>query len=44
MDEEAWRAAVQDARDEIIDGLMADSPDLDRADLERRMAKEQLPV
>ena len=39
-DEEAWRAAVQELRDEIIDGLMAIRPDLDRADLERRMAKE----
>ena len=39
-DEEAWSAAVQELRDEIIDGLMAIRPDLDRADLERRMAKE----
>ena len=39
-DEEAWSAAVQELRDEIIDGLMAIHPDLDRADLERRMAKE----
>ena len=39
-DEEAWSAAVQELRDEIIGGLMAIRPDLDRADLERRMAKE----
>ena len=33
-------AAIQELRDTVIDGLMAIRPDLDRADLERRMAKE----
>ena len=41
FDEDAWRAAVDDLRGEIIDGLMTVRPDLDRADLERRMVKEE---
>ena len=40
-DEEAWSAAVQELRDEIIDGLMAIRPDLDRADLD--LARVLLP-
>ncbi len=40
LDEAAWQAAVDDLREEIVDGLVAIRPDLDRADLERRMAKE----
>ena len=39
-DEAAKEAAIQELRDTVIDGLMAIRPDLDRADLERRMAKE----
>ena len=41
FDEDAWRAAVDDLRGEIIDGLMTVRPDLDRSDLERRMVKEE---
>ena len=39
-DDAAKEAAIQELRDTVIDGLMAIRPDLDRADLERRMAKE----
>ena len=40
-DAAAKEAAIQALRDKIIDGLMAIRPDLDREDLERRMAKEE---
>ncbi len=39
-DSGAWEQAVEQLREKIIDGLVAARPDLDRADLERRMAKE----
>ena len=39
LDEAAWQAAVDDLREESVDGLVAIRPDLDRADLERRMAE-----
>ncbi len=40
FEEAAWEEAVDDLRTTIINGLAAIRPDLDRADLERRMAKE----
>ena len=40
LDQSAYQAEIQRKRDEVADGLCAVRPDLDRADLERRLEKE----
>ena len=40
LDQSAYQAEIQRKRDEVADGLCAIRPDLDRADLERRLEKE----
>ena len=40
LDEAAYDAAIQELRNEIIDGLVAIRPDLDRENLEKRMERE----
>ena len=40
LDETAHRAAIQELRDQIVDGLVAIRPDLDRENLEARMERE----